>query len=39
MIPCGILAAVRLTNPLLTAKNQDPRKSCKMRNFASQIFF
>ena len=39
MIPCGILAAVRLANPLLTAKNQDPRKSCKMRNFASQIFF
>ena len=33
MVPCGILVAVRLANPLLTAENKDSRKSCKMRNF------
>ena len=35
MIPCGILVDVRLANPLLTAENQDSRKSCKMRKFAN----
>ena len=35
MIPCGILVAVRLASPLLTAENKDSWKSCKMRNFAN----
>ena len=33
MIPCSILVAVRLANPLIPAENQDSGKSCKMRNF------
>ena len=39
MIAYGILVGVRLVNPLLTAENQDSRRSCKMQNFANQIFF
>ena len=34
MIPCCILVAMRLANPLL-AENQDSQKSCKMRDFAN----
>ena len=39
MIAYGILVGVRLVNPLLTAENQDSRRSCKMQNFANQFFF
>ena len=35
MIPCSILVAVKLANPLLSAENKDSRKSCKMQNFAN----
>ena len=28
-----------LPNPFLTAENQDPKKSCKMSNFANYKFF
>ena len=39
LIPCNILVAVKLSNPFVTAKNQNCRKCCKKRNFANYKFF